>query len=119
MEKRILIVDDAVFMRKVIAKLLAQGGYTEISEAGNGEEAMKVFLEKKPDLVLLDITMPGKSGLEVLEEILEADRNAKVIMCSALGQDQMIQKAILAGAADFIVKPFKNDEFLKIVNYNL
>lgn len=119
MGKKILIVDDAVFMRKVITKILKEHGYTEIFEAGNGEEAMIVFSEQNPDLVLLDITMPGKSGLEVLEEMIAADSSANVIMCSAMGQEHMIQKAIITGARDFIVKPFKNDEFIKIVENSL
>ena len=95
MEKKILIVDDAMFMRKSIRKILAEGGYTNVEEARDGEEALALFGEYNPDLVLLDITMPGKSGLEVLEEI---------------------QKAVVRGARDFIVKPFRKDEFLRLVD---
>ena len=116
MEKKILIVDDAMFMRKSIRKILAEGGYTNVEEARDGEEALALFGEYNPDLVLLVITMPGKSGLEVLEEILTQDADASVVMCSAMGQEAVIQKAVVMGARDFIVKPFRKDEFLRIVD---
>lgn len=87
-----------------------------MEEARDGDEAIAMFGEYSPDLVLLDITMPGRSGLEVLEEILRQDEDAAVVMCSAMGQDTVIQKAIVMGARDFIVKPFKKDEFLRIVD---
>lgn len=116
MEKKILIVDDAMFMRKSIRKILSEGGYANVEEAKDGDEAIAMFGEYSPDLVLLDITMPGRSGLEVLEEILRQDEDAAVVMCSAMGQETVIQKAIVMGARDFIVKPFKKDEFLRIVD---
>lgn len=116
MEKKILIVDDAMFMRKSIRKILSEGGYANVEEARDGDEAIAMFGEYGPDLVLLDITMPGRSGLEVLEEILRQDEDAAVVMCSAMGQETVIQKAIVMGARDFIVKPFKKDEFLRIVD---
>ena len=116
MDKKILIVDDAMFMRNIIRKILKEDGYTQVCEAQDGEHAMELFREISPDLVLLDITMPGRSGLEVLEEILGLAPEAKVIMCSVVGQEMMIQKALTAGALDFIVKPFKPDEFCRIVN---
>lgn len=116
MEKKILIVDDAMFMRKSIRKILSEGGYANVEEARDGDEAIAMYGEYSPDLVLLDITMPGRSGLEVLEEILRQDEDAAVVMCSAMGQDTVIQKAIVMGARDFIVKPFKKDEFLRIVD---
>lgn len=116
MEKKILIVDDAMFMRKSIRKILSEGGYANVEEARDGDEAIAMFGEYSPDLVLLDITMPGISGLEVLEEILRQDEDAAVVMCSAMGQETVIQKAIVMGARDFIVKPFKKDEFLRIVD---
>ncbi|GAA6408098.1 hypothetical protein K040078D81_22150 [Blautia hominis] len=87
-----------------------------MEEARDGDEAIAMFGEYSPDLVLLDITMPGRSGLEVLEEILRQDEDAAVVMCSAMGQETVIQKAIVMGARDFIVKPFKKDEFLRIVD---
>lgn len=116
MEKKILIVDDAMFMRKSIRKILSEGGYANVEEARDGDEAIAMFGEYSPDLVLLDITMPGRSGLEVLEEILRQDEDAAVVMCSAMGQETVIQKAVVMGARDFIVKPFKKDEFLRIVD---
>ena len=116
MEKKLWIVDDAMFMRKSIRKILSEGGYANVEEARDGDEAIAMFGEYSPDLVLLDITMPGRSGLEVLEEILRQDEDAAVVMCSAMGQDTVIQKAIVMGARDFIVKPFKKDEFLRIVD---
>lgn len=119
MDNRILVVDDALFMRMTIRKILISGGYTRIDEASNGEEALALYEEKHPDLVLLDITMPGMSGIEVLEEILKAAPEANVVMCSAVGQEMMIQKALVAGAKDFIVKPFKPEEFLRVVNHSM
>ena len=116
MDKKNLVVDDAMFMRSIIRKILKEDGYTQVWEAQDGEKAMELFREVSPDLVLLDITMPGRSGLEVLEEMLSLVPNIRVIMCSAVGQEMMIQKALTIGAADFIVKPFKADEFSRIVN---
>lgn len=116
--KKIMIVDDAMFMRKVIRKNLEDCGYTEIIEAEDGDRALELFEAEKPDLTLLDITMPGKSGLQVLEEIIRRNPAAKVVMCSAVGQEMMIRQAIEAGATDFIVKPFKSEEFIRVVkNY--
>lgn len=119
MDYKIMIVDDALFMRKTIRKILEESGYTDIIEAVDGESALEAYDEARPDLMLLDITMPGISGLDVLAEIRKKDSDAKVIMCSAVGQEMMIQKAILMGADDFIVKPFKKDEFKKIVRRSL
>lgn len=113
MDKKILVVDDAMFMRSIIRKILKEAGYTQVWEAQDGEKAMELFREVSPDLVLLDITMPGRSGLE---EMLGLVPNVRVIMCSAVGQEMMIQKALTIGASDFIVKPFKADEFSRIVN---
>lgn len=112
MDKKILVVDDAMFMRSIIRKILKEAGYTQVWEAQDGEKAMELFREVSPDLVLLDITMPGRSGLEMLGLV----PNVRVIMCSAVGQEMMIQKALTIGASDFIVKPFKADEFSRIVN---
>lgn len=94
MEKKILIVDDAMFMRKSIRKILSEGGYANVEEARDGDEAIAMFGEYNPDLVLLDITMPGKSGLEVLEEILRQDEDAAVVMCSAMGQETVIDPLV-------------------------
>lgn len=115
MEKTILIVDDAMFMRQVIRKNLEEIGYKNIAEAKDGEEAVRIFKELCPDLVILDITMPVMSGIEALEKIKQVDGEAKVIMCSAVGQDLMIVKALEAGASDFIVKPFDKKNFERTV----
>lgn len=119
MDEKILIVDDALFMRKVIHTTLKEMGYQHIFEAQDGDDALTAYKEHQPDLIILDITMPGKSGIEVLEEIHKDRPDIKVIMCSALGQEMMIQKALEAGAIDFIVKPFKKEEFCKVVGYHL
>ena len=118
MDKKIMIVDDAMFMRKTIRNALESAGYSSIVEAEDGETAIGIYQKEMPDLMLLDITMPGKSGIEVLEEIMRI-HPGKVVMCSAIGQEMMIQKAILAGAQEFIVKPFKKEELQRIVKYCL
>lgn len=115
MKKKILIVDDALFMRKMIRKILEEIGCTEITEAQDGEEAILKYDEIKPDLILMDITMPQMSGVEALEKIMEKNPNQQIIMCSAVGQEMMIQKAVEMGAADFIVKPFDKEKFQKVV----
>lgn len=119
MGKKILIVDDAMFMRKMIRKILEEDGYTDLEEARDGEAALELFEPFDPDLVLLDITMPGKSGLEVLEELLARRPQTKVVMCSAVGQESTVQQALTLSALDFIVKPFKPDEFKRTVAHYL
>lgn len=116
---KILIVDDALFMRKVIRRNLEEHTDVQIMEACDGDEAVRLYAQWKPDLVLMDITMPNKTGIEELEEIRESDPNARIIMCSAVGQEPMITKALNLGALDFIVKPFKADEFRKVLDYYL
>ena len=112
---KILIVDDAVFMRMMIKDNLKKAGYTDFLEAGDGEEAIAKYLEGKPDLVLLDITMPLKDGIQALTAIKQANPAAKVVMCSAMGQEGMVVEAIKLGALDFIVKPFKPDRLVQTV----
>ena len=111
MQTQVLIADDEMFMRKVIRKHLAECGMTDIVEAANGAEAVELFIKNRPGLVLMDITMPEMTGLEALEEILKTDPEAKVIMCSAIGQQSMIIKSLEMGAMGFIVKPFEKNEF--------
>lgn len=103
----ILIVDDAAFMRMLLKDILTKAGYTVIAEAENGKEAVAKYKEHSPDLVTLDITMPEMNGIDAAREIKAADPNAKIIMCSAMGQQSMVIEAIQIGAADFIVKPFQ------------
>ena len=115
MAKKILLVDDAAFMRKMIKDTLSKNGYTELFEAVDGADAVEKFSEIGPDLVIMDITMPNMDGLEALKAIRAADGNANVVMCSAMGQETMVIDAIRSGAKDFIVKPFKPDRVLKTV----
>ena len=112
---RIMIVDDAAFMRMMIKENLKKEGFNDFVEAGNGEEAVTLFTEVQPDLVLLDITMPVKDGLEALMEIMTLSPTAKVVMCSAMGQENMVIEAVKLGALDFIVKPFKPERLLQTV----
>ena len=112
---RVLVVDDAAFMRKMVSDALAKGGHDVVGEAGNGVEAVARFQELKPDLMTLDITMPEKDGLTALAEIVAADPSARVVMCSALGQEAKVLEAIKLGAKDFVVKPFQADRVLGAV----
>jgi two-component system chemotaxis response regulator CheY len=115
MAKKILLVDDAAFMRKMIKDTLTKNGYTEVFEAVDGADAVEKFSEIGPDLVVMDITMPNMDGLEALKAIRAKDGSANVVMCSAMGQESMVMDAVRSGAKDFIVKPFKPDRVLKTV----
>ena len=115
MAKNILVVDDAAFMRMMIKDILTKNGYNVAGEAENGAKALEKYNEVKPDLVLMDITMPEVDGIQALKNIKAADPNAKVIMCSAMGQQAMVIVSIQAGAKDFIVKPFQPDRVLEAV----
>ena len=112
---KILIVDDAAFMRMMIKDILSKNGYEVVGEAENGAVAVNKYAEVKPDLVLMDITMPEKDGIQALKEIRANDGNAKVIMCSAMGQQAMVIEAIQSGAKDFIVKPFQAERVLEAI----
>ena len=111
----VLVVDDAAFMRQVLADALARGGHEVIGEAANGIEAVEQFQSLRPDVAILDITMPEKDGMVALKEILALDPGARVVMCSALGHESKVLESIKAGARDFIVKPFKPDRVLDAV----
>lgn len=115
MAKNILVVDDAAFMRMMIKDILTKNGYNVAGEAENGAKALEKYNELKPDLVLMDITMPEVDGIQALKNIKAADPNAKIIMCSAMGQQAMVIEAIQNGAKDFIVKPFQPDRVLEAV----
>ena len=115
MAKNILICDDAAFMRMMIKDILTKNGYTVIGEAENGAKAVEKYAELKPDLVLMDITMPEMDGIQALKKIRELDPKASVIMCSAMGQQAMVIESIQSGAKDFIVKPFQADRVLEAV----
>lgn len=116
MSKKILLVDDAAFMRMMLKDTLTKNGYTDIYEAVDGADAVEKFKEIGPDLVVMDITMPNMDGLEALKAIRALNGNANVVMCSAMGQESMVMDAVRSGAKDFIVKPFKPDRVLKTVN---
>ncbi len=112
---KIMVVDDAAFMRMMIKDTLTKSGYEDIVEAADGEQAVNLYKAEKPSLVLLDITMPNKNGLEALKEIKAFDADAAIIMCSAMGQESMVIEAIKTGAKDFIVKPFKPNRIIDAV----
>ena len=112
---KVLVVDDAAFMRMMIKDILTKNGYEVAGEAENGAIAVSKYAELKPDLVLMDITMPDKDGIQALKEIKASDGGAKVIMCSAMGQQAMVIEAIQSGARDFIVKPFQADRVIEAV----
>ena len=115
MAKNILISDDAAFMRMMIKDILTKNGYNVVGEAENGAKAVEKYNELKPDLVLMDITMPEMDGTQALKKIKEGDPGAMVIMCSAMGQQAMVIESIQAGAKDFIVKPFQADRVIEAV----
>ena len=115
MAKNISICDDAAFMRMMIKDILTKNGYNVVGEAENGLKAVEKYTETKPDLVLMDITMPEMDGIQALKKIKELDSGATVIMCSAMGQQAMVIESIQAGAKDFIVKPFQADRVIEAV----
>ncbi|WP_102692654.1 response regulator [Rummeliibacillus pycnus] len=115
MSKRILIVDDAAFMRMMIKDILTKNGFEVVGEAGDGAQAVEKYSELKPDLVTMDITMPEMDGIAALKEIKQKDPGAIIIMCSAMGQQAMVIDAIQAGAKDFIVKPFQADRVIEAI----
>ena len=116
MSQKVLIVDDAAFMRMMIKDILTKNGFEVSGEAVNGQEAVEKYKELQPDLVTMDITMPEKDGIQALKEIKDVDANAKVVMCSAMGQQSMVIEAIQAGAKDFVVKPFQPDRVMEAIN---
>jgi two-component system chemotaxis response regulator CheY len=116
MDKKILIVDDAAFMRMMIKDSLSKNGYANVIEASDGQIAYETYQAERPDLTIMDITMPNMDGIKALQAIKAFDGNAKVVMCSAMGQESMVVDAIRYGALDFIVKPFKPDRILQTVN---
>ncbi len=116
MALRVMVVDDALFMRNMLKDIFVRAGHEVVAEAENGEMAFELYQELKPDLVTMDIVMPKKSGIEALQDIMGSDPNACVVMVSALGQDSLVLEAVESGAKDFIVKPFKADKVLEIIN---
>ena len=106
---RVLVADDASFMRQMIREIVEAEGHQVVAEASDGIEAIEQFKKHHPDVVTMDIVMPRRSGIDAVKGIIEADPTACVVMCSALGQETLVQEALQAGARDFIVKPFKPD----------
>ncbi len=104
---RILVADDASFMRQMIREIIESEGHEVIAEASDGVEAVEAYQEHRPDLVMMDIVMPRRSGIDAVRGLVQMDPNACVVMCSALGQESLVTEALQAGAKDFIVKPFK------------
>ncbi len=119
MAHRILVVDDAAFMRMMIKDILTKNGYDVVGEAADGQQAVEKYKELHPDLVTMDITMPEMDGITALKEIKKINPGSKVIMCSAMGQQAMVIDAIQAGAKDFIVKPFQADRVLEAISKTL
>lgn len=115
MANGILLVDDAAFMRMMIKDILTKNGYDVVGEAENGMKAVEKYKEVSPELVIMDITMPEMDGIQAVKAIKEIDGAAKIIMCSAMGQQAMVIEAIQSGAKDFIVKPFQADRILEAV----
>ena len=116
MATKVLIVDDAAFMRMMIKDILTKNGYEVVGEAENGQKALEKYQDLKPDLTTMDITMTQMDGITAVKEIKKVDPNAKIIMCSAMGQQAMVIEAIQCGARDFIVKPFQPDRVLEAVS---
>jgi two-component system chemotaxis response regulator CheY len=113
---KVMIVDDAAFMRMMLKNILQKGGHEVVAEAENGLDAVEKYATVKPDFVTMDITMPVMEGIEAVKKIKESDPDAKILMCSAMGQQGMIVQAVQAGAKDFIVKPFQEERVLDSVN---
>ncbi|MBU0495748.1 MAG: response regulator [Chloroflexi bacterium] len=115
MNARVLLVDDAAFMRRMMRDILTRQGLDIVGEAPDGESAIERYVELQPDLVLMDITMPGMNGIEAVREILAHDPQARIVMCSAMGQRDLVMESLDAGARDFIVKPFYPDRVLATI----
>lgn len=115
MAHSVLVCDDAIFMRTMIADILTQAGYEIVGEAESGVEAVQRYQELKPDLVTMDIVMPEMGGIDAVREIVKLDPDARILMCSAMGQQALVVEAIQAGAKDFVVKPFQPARVLEAV----
>ena len=115
MGHRVLVCDDAIFMRTMISDILSGAGYEVVGEAESGLQAIERYGQLKPDLVTMDIVMPDMGGIDAVREIVKGDPNAKILMCSAMGQQALVVEAIQAGAKDFVVKPFQPSRVLEAV----
>lgn len=119
MAKTILIVDDVAFVRRTLSEILTEAHYQIVGEAASGQEAIQLYQKHKPNLVTMDIVMPEMSGIEATKKILKNDKDARIVMISAMGQDALIMEAISSGARDFILKPFTTQEVLRTVERTL
>lgn len=115
MSRTVLVVDDAIFMRTMIGDILKQAGFEVVGEASSGVEAVQQYKELKPDLVTMDIVMPDMGGIDAVREIIKEDPKARILMCSAMGQQGLVVEAIQAGARDFVVKPFQPSRVIEAV----
>ena len=115
MSPTVLIADDAMFMRSILKDILTKAGYTVCGEASNGKEALEKYKELMPDLVTMDMVMPEMTGIDVVREIVKFDPNARVLMCTAMGQQALVTEAIQAGAKDYVIKPFQPSRVLEAV----
>ncbi|HJP84590.1 MAG TPA: response regulator [Gemmatimonadaceae bacterium] len=115
MSSTVLVCDDAVFMRTMVSDILSQAGFTVVGEAENGKQAVEKYKQLKPDLVTMDIIMPEMGGIEAVKQITQSDPGARILMCSAMGQQALVQEALQAGARDFVVKPFQPSRVLEAV----
>ena len=115
MAQRVLVCDDAIFMRTMISDILSGAGYEVVGEAETGVQAIERYRTLRPDLVTMDIVMPDMGGIDAVREIVKEDANAKILMCSAMGQQALVVEAIQAGAKDFVVKPFQPSRVLEAV----
>ncbi len=115
MSKTVLIVDDALFMRNLLRDIFESAGWNVVAEAENGLLAVEEYKKHQPDMVTMDIVMPELGGIDALKKIVESDPQARVVMCSALGQESLVMEAITSGARDFIVKPFQDSQVMDVV----
>ena len=115
MSHTVLVCDDAIFMRTMIGDILTQAGYEVVGEAETGTQAVEKYVSLKPDLVTMDIVMPDMGGIDAVREIVQHDPGARILMCSAMGQQALVVEAIQAGAKDFVVKPFQPSRVLEAV----
>jgi len=113
---KVLIVDDALFMRTMMKDILMSGEIEVVGEASNGKEALEKYRELSPDLVTMDILMPVKSGIDAVRDIMAINRKARIIVCSIMGQESLVKEAIQAGAKDFITKPFNKEKVLDVIH---
>ena len=115
MVRTVLVVDDMAFVRKTISDILTEAHYQVLGEAKDGQEAIDLYVKLRPDVVTMDVVMPQMSGIEAARKIIKIDKDAKVIILSAMGQENLIMEAIHAGAKDFVLKPFNPEDLLKAI----